>query len=90
MVRPEDYETLEESLSAYDADIVEFNAFNAKPGDVASVRAAGRKVMLAYMGSNPNVLTELIQLQPDLLNVNEPFLVRRMLVQSEKDGKRND
>ncbi|MBG6161583.1 glycerophosphoryl diester phosphodiesterase [Labrenzia sp. EL_195] len=86
MVRPEDYETLEDCLSAYDADIVEFNARNANPGDVAAVRAAGRKVMLAYMGDDLNVLSELAQLQPDLLNVNEPFLVRKMFIQSEKDG----
>ncbi|WP_299476203.1 glycerophosphodiester phosphodiesterase family protein [uncultured Roseibium sp.] len=87
MARPEDYETLNECLSAFDADIIEFNARNANLGDFAAVRAAGRKVMVAYMGSDPNVFSELAQLQPDIFNVNEPFLARRILF--EKDKNRN-
>ncbi|MET1413282.1 glycerophosphodiester phosphodiesterase family protein [Roseibium sp. HPY-6] len=87
MARPEDYETLNECMAAFDADIIEFNARNANLGDFAAVRSTGRKVMVAYMGSDPNVFSELAQFQPDIFNVNEPFLARRILF--EKDKNRN-
>jgi len=89
MARPEDFETLGDCLDAYDAEIIEFNVRNANAGDIEAVRQAGRKVMLAYMGSHPGVLSDLIELEPDLLNVNEPFLVRNLLAQS-RNGKKND
>jgi len=89
MARPEDYDTLEACLNAFGANIIEFNAGNATLDDLAAVRAAGRKVMLAYMGESRDVLSALLRYEPDLLNVNEPFLVRQMLVQTAH-GKTND
>ena len=63
MARPEDYDTLEDCLNAFDANIIEFNAGNANLGDnLAAVRAAGRKVMFAYMGESRDVLRALLQL----------------------------
>jgi len=79
MARPEDFETLDDCLAAFGAEIIEFNANNATASDFETVRAAGRKVMLAYMGKDPEELDRLLKLQPDLFNVNEPFLVVRRL-----------
>lgn len=84
MVRPEDYGSLEACLTAFDADIVEFNASNAGEEAIAAVRAAGRQVMIAYMGDAPDVILKLAGLQPDLFNVNAPFLVRRLSAQASE------
>ncbi|MES0810160.1 glycerophosphodiester phosphodiesterase family protein [Roseibium sp. SCPC15] len=83
MARPEDYENLEDCLNAFGADIIEFNVRNANAADFEAVRNAGRKTMAAYMGSDPEIFDKLFQLQPDILNINEPFLVQRMLSQKE-------
>lgn len=86
MARPEDYNTLEACLNAFGADIIEFNARNATLDGLAAVRAAGRKVMLAYMGDSRDVLSAMLRFEPDLLNVNEPFLVQRMRLQAKKQS----
>jgi len=87
MARPEDFETLDDCLAAFDADIVEFNAFNANGVDFETVRKAGRKVMVAYMGSDTEELVRLLDLQPDIVNVNEPFQVARLLAKNENNGR---
>ncbi len=82
MVRAEDFESLETCLSTFRSGIVEFNATNAGPAAFDAVRAAGRKAMIAYMGNDPSEIKRLLALKPDLFNVNEPFLVARMLGKS--------
>ena len=79
MARPEDFQSLEACLSAFDADILEFNPANASAENIETVRRAGKKAMIAYMGEDPDVMASLLDLQPDLLNVNEPFLVHALL-----------
>ncbi|MEM5581459.1 glycerophosphodiester phosphodiesterase family protein [Roseibium sp. AS2] len=77
MARPEDFDTLEDCLTAFDAAIIEFNAGNATAAAIAAVHAAGRQVMIAYMGNDPEEMDRLLQLEPNLINVNAPFLVAR-------------
>jgi glycerophosphoryl diester phosphodiesterase len=83
MARPEDFDTLEDCLGAFDAAIIEFNARNANRADIAAVRAAGRQVMIAYMGRDPDEIDRLLQLRPDLFNVNAPFLAARRAAQGQ-------
>ncbi|GAB2186093.1 hypothetical protein LAB1_34020 [Roseibium sp. LAB1] len=82
MARAEDFDSLESCLTAFNAGIIEFNAANAGLAAFEAVRAAGRKAMIAYMGKDPAEIERLLALKPDLFNVNEPFLVARMLGKS--------
>ncbi|WP_417708944.1 glycerophosphodiester phosphodiesterase [Roseibium aggregatum] len=82
MARAEDFDSLETCLSSLRAGIIEFNASNASLEAFEAVRAAGRKAMIAYMGKDPTEIERLLALKPDLFNVNEPFLVARMLGKS--------
>ncbi|WP_198338269.1 glycerophosphodiester phosphodiesterase family protein [Labrenzia sp. VG12] len=79
MARPEDFDSLQDCLTTFDADIIEFNAKNANADEIVKVRRAGRKVMIAYMGHDPEEIDRLLLLEPDLFNVNEPFRVARQL-----------
>lgn len=79
MARPEDFETLGDCLAAFGAEVIEFNARNAEARAIEAVRAAGCKVMIAYMGADIEEIDRLLGLKPDLFNVNEPFLVARRL-----------
>ncbi|WP_156510470.1 glycerophosphodiester phosphodiesterase family protein [Labrenzia sp. OB1] len=87
MARPEDFQTLDACLAAFDADIIEFNRGNANSSDLETVRKAGKKAMVAYMGSDPIEMERLLALDPDLVNVNEPFLLARLLAGKENDGR---
>ena len=82
MARAEDFDSLETCLSSLRAGIIEFNASNASLEAFEAVRAAGRRPMIAYMGKDPTEIERLLALKPDLFNVNEPFLVARMLGKS--------
>jgi len=82
MARPEDFGSLDDCLAAFGAEIIEFNALNAEAAAFEAVRAAGRKTMIAYMGNDPREIDRLLQLRPDLFNVNEPFLVARQLAKN--------
>lgn len=83
MARAEDFESLQDCLTTFDADIIEFNAGNANAEAIAKVRRAGCKVMIAYMGNDPEEIDRLLLLEPDLFNVNEPFRVARQLAARE-------
>jgi glycerophosphoryl diester phosphodiesterase len=87
MARAEDFETLEDCLAAFGANIVEFNPANADPAAFRDVRAAGGRVMIAYMGDDSDEIDRLLQLQPDLVNVNEPYLVARRLTAADRQEK---
>ncbi|POF34153.1 glycerophosphodiester phosphodiesterase [Roseibium marinum] len=86
MARPEDFDSLDTCLAAFEADIIEFNRRNANAAGFETVRRAGRKVMVAYMGSDTAEMERLLGLQPDLVNVNEPFQVARLLAGKEDNG----
>ncbi|PVB61408.1 glycerophosphodiester phosphodiesterase family protein [Labrenzia sp. 011] len=85
MARPQDFDTLGACLAAFEADIIEFNRGNATATDIETVRKAGKKVMIAYMGSDASEMERLLALEPDLFNVNEPFQVARLLAGLEGD-----
>jgi glycerophosphoryl diester phosphodiesterase len=42
--------------------------------------------MIAYMGDDSDEIDRLLQLQPDLFNVNEPFLVARRLTAADRQA----
>lgn len=79
MARPQDYDSLEACLSDFGALVIEFNAGNVTAEGIAAVRAAGRRAMIAYMGSDTGEIDRLARLGPDLLNVNHPFETARRL-----------
>ncbi|WP_298986675.1 glycerophosphodiester phosphodiesterase family protein [uncultured Roseibium sp.] len=85
MARREDFATLEACISGFDADVIEFNAQNANAGEFATLWQRGKKTMIAYHGIETDVIDRLLRFNPDMLNVDDPFLVRRRLALNEKD-----
>ncbi|QFT31441.1 Glycerophosphoryl diester phosphodiesterase [Labrenzia sp. THAF82] len=85
MARREDFPTLIECLSGFDADVIEFNARNANAKEIETVQKRGKKVMIAHHGSEADVIARLLSLKPDMLNVDDPFLVRRLMTHNQKD-----
>jgi glycerophosphoryl diester phosphodiesterase len=76
MARREDYPTLEETLTDFDANIVEFTP-SASAVDIAALRGSAVTSMVAYMGDDRSVFAHLIELRPDRFNLNEPFAFAR-------------
>jgi glycerophosphoryl diester phosphodiesterase len=76
MARREDYPTLEETLTDFDANIVEFTP-SASAVDIAALRGSAVTSMVAYMGDDRSVFAHLIELRPDRFNLNEPFAFTR-------------
>lgn len=72
MARRMDYPTLEETIADFDANIIEF-----RPGDdpmeIAALRGSDLQSMVAYNGSDEEVFGQLLQMRPDLFNLNRPF-----------------
>lgn len=87
MARAEDFDTLDACLCAFHADVVEFNPANADPAAFGKVHAAGRRVMIAYMGDDSDEIDRLLRLGPDLVNVNDPFLVARRLAAADNQER---
>ncbi|OKL43752.1 glycerophosphodiester phosphodiesterase [Pseudovibrio exalbescens] len=79
MARAEDYGSVEECLADLQPDIVEFNATNADPESIKKVRRAGAQAMIAYKGNDIEVMGRVVDLSPDLLNLNYPYLAQRLL-----------
>ena len=76
MARRQDYPSLAEAIADYDADIIEFLP-NADPGDIASLRGSGIRTMVAYNGGDEAVFGHLLELRPDMFNLNHPFAFSR-------------
>lgn len=85
MARREDYPTLAETISDFDANIVEFRP-DANPLDIASLRGSSIRSMVAYMGKDTEIFTHLIRLRPDYFNLNHPFEFARNVSRGACDG----
>jgi len=79
MARLEDYASLEECLQDLRPSIVEFNTSNANANDFALVRSAGGRVMAAYMGNDPGIMKNMLNLQPDMVNINDTIGWRKIV-----------
>nr|WP_283777693.1 glycerophosphodiester phosphodiesterase family protein [Sansalvadorimonas sp. 2012CJ34-2] len=79
MSRRQDYSTLDKSITDFDADVVEFHHSIASLQDIQDCRERGVRVMLAYSGDNQEDIKKLIQLSPDLMNVDSPFVLHKLL-----------
>lgn len=70
MSRREDYDTLQDCLSDFAPEIVEYNTTNIDPREFEAIRANHAKVMIAYMGTDPQELVKIARSQPDIVNIN--------------------
>lgn len=82
MARRQDYPSLEQAIADFGADIVEFSP-RASALEIASLRGSAVTSMVAYMGADPEIFAHMIDLRPDLFNLNEPFAFARWV-----DGNR--
>ncbi len=78
MSRRQDYATLEECIDDYAADIVEFLP-NDDALEIAALRDSGIQTMVAYNGDDEAVFARIQALQPDLVNLDQPFAFVRLL-----------
>lgn len=85
MARREDYPSLEDALSDYDADLIEFRP-DAEVHEIAALRGSTVRTMVAYMGSDPKVFDHILSLRPDLFNLNHPFTFSRHAIANYLDG----
>ena len=79
MARAEDYPSLVACRADYDPQVIEFNGSNATAEALAQVHAFGVKSMIAYMGGDRDKMQEILDLRPDILNLDEPLLARDLL-----------
>ena len=85
MARRMDYPTLEETMTDFDANIIEF-----RPGDdpleIAALRGSGLQSMVAYNGNDEEVFGQLLCMKPDLFNLNRPFEFTRFAQSQLRHG----
>ena len=72
MARRQDYPTLEETVSDFSANIVEFLPTESEL-EIASLRGSEVKTMVAYMGSDEATFKKILGMRPDIFNLNDPF-----------------
>lgn len=76
MARRQDYPSLDETIADFGANIVEFLP-KADVFDVAALRGSAVKSMVAYNGSDTAVFDRILDMRPDLVNLNAPFAFGR-------------
>lgn len=85
MVRRQDHPSLEAALDALSPGMIEF-----LPDDplheIAALRGSHIRRMVAYMGRDPAVFDRLIDLRPDLVNLDKPFAFARHLARPVHAG----
>ena len=72
MSRRMDYPTLGEALRDYDADIIEFRP-DDDPMELASLRGSAVRTMIAYSGGQQDIFDRMIDMRPDMFNLDQPF-----------------
>lgn len=85
MARRQDYPTLEDALSHYDANIIEFTP-QADAAEIAVLRGSAVQTMVAYMGRDHEVFAHILGLRPDLFNLDQPFAFARAARDLMRDG----
>ncbi|MDA0989266.1 MAG: glycerophosphodiester phosphodiesterase family protein [Verrucomicrobia bacterium] len=78
MARRQDYGTLREAMADYSASIIEFT-HTEDLDELAVIRDARLLSLVAYMGADTEIIDKLIARRPDMLNVDQPFLVARRI-----------
>lgn len=78
MARRQDYPTLPEAMDHYGASVIEFLP-NDDPFEIASLRGSAVASMVAYMGDDERVLRHIVDLRPDIVNLDQPFAFARAL-----------
>jgi glycerophosphoryl diester phosphodiesterase len=76
MSRRQDFDSLDATIAAVDANIVEFLP-DDDPGEIAALRGSDVRSMVAYMGDDETVFDTMLQLRPDMFNLNHPFAFAR-------------
>jgi glycerophosphoryl diester phosphodiesterase len=84
MARRQDYNSLDETIADFDANIVEFIP-TEEAMDIASLRGSDVQSMLAYMGQDVEIFAKMIRLRPDLFNLNQPFAFSRFVDSGHRD-----
>lgn len=78
MIRRQDVGDLSRALKNFTPQIVEFTPAEDW-AEFAPCRAAGSKVMVAYMGRDEAMFGRIVDAQPDMVNLHFPFLFRDYL-----------
>jgi len=78
MARRQDYPDLQTALNDYSADLIEFLP-NESADEVAELSGSATTSMLAYGGKDPAVFDRLMEMRPNLVNLDQPFAFRRHL-----------
>ena len=78
MLRVQDFPSVADLL-ARKPDIVEVTLNELTAPLLATLRDAGAKVMVAYMGCDENTFDSIIEMRPDMVNLHFPFQFRTHL-----------
>ncbi|SLN75092.1 glycerophosphodiester phosphodiesterase family protein [Roseisalinus antarcticus] len=81
MVRREDHPSLDVALATLAPAIIEFRP-DADAAEVAALRDGPVASMIAYMGRDGDVFDRIVDMRPDMVNLDQPFAFVRHL-----DGK---
>ena len=85
MARRQDYNSLDETIADFGANIVEFIP-TEESMDLASLRGSDVQSMVAYMGQDVGTFAKMIRLRPDLFNLNYPFAFSRFVDSGHRDA----
>lgn len=78
MARRQDYPSLQDAIQDYDANLIEFLPQD-DPLEVATLRGSAIISMVAYQGQDTEVFERLAKIQPDLVNLDQPFAFGRYI-----------
>ena len=85
MARRQDYNSLDETIADFGANIVEFIP-TEEAVDLASLRGSDVQSMVAYMGQDGGTFAKMIRLRPGLFNLNYPFAFSRFVDSGHRDA----
>lgn len=88
MSRRMDYPSLAEAIADYDADIIEFRP-DDDPLEIASLRGSAVRTMIAYNGSSKDMFERILDIRPDMFNLDDPFKFTRFSQEKFGHGKGN-
>ncbi|MEL0304682.1 MAG: hypothetical protein VW989_13070, partial [Rhodobiaceae bacterium] len=83
-----DYPSLAEAIADYDADIIEFRP-DDDPLEIASLRGSAVRTMIAYNGSSKDMFDRILDIRPDMFNLDDPFKFTRFSQEKFGHGKGN-
>jgi glycerophosphoryl diester phosphodiesterase len=78
MARRQDYPSLQDAIQDYSATVIEFLPHD-DPLEIAALRDSPITSMVAYGGQKPDIFDRLVELRPDLVNLDQPFAFGRYI-----------